>query len=72
MSAADRRAAILDAALDAFSEGGYHETSLDTVAERAGISKALIYEHFPSKHVLHKALLETYVAELMQRVMATL
>ncbi|MEK6276583.1 MAG: TetR/AcrR family transcriptional regulator [Actinomycetota bacterium] len=68
MSAADRRAAILDAALDAFSEGGYHETSLDTVAERAGISKALIYEHFSSKRELHGALLETYVGELMERV----
>jgi AcrR family transcriptional regulator len=54
------------------SERGYHETSLDAVAERAGISKALIYEHFSSKRELHKALLETYVAELMEQVMATL
>jgi AcrR family transcriptional regulator len=69
MSAADRRAAILDAALDAFSEGGYHETSLDAVAERAEISKALIYEHFASKRELHKALLETYVGELLGRVL---
>jgi AcrR family transcriptional regulator len=69
MSAEDRRAAILDAALEAFSEGGYHETSLDVVAERAGISKALIYEHFASKRELHQALLETYVAELLERVL---
>jgi AcrR family transcriptional regulator len=68
MNAADRRAAILDAALDAFAAGGYHETSLDTVAARAGISKALIYEHFASKRELHGALMETYVHELLGRV----
>lgn len=69
MSAADRRAAILEAALDAFAQGGYHETSLDAVAARAGISKALIYEHFSSKRELHGALLETYVEELLDRVL---
>jgi AcrR family transcriptional regulator len=68
MPAADRREAILAAALDAFSEGGYHETSLEKVATRAGISKALIYEHFGSKRELHGALLEMYVGELLSRV----
>jgi AcrR family transcriptional regulator len=68
MSAADRREAILEAALDAFAGGGYHETSLDAVADRAGISKALIYEHFVSKRELHRALLERYVHELLARV----
>lgn len=68
MPAADRREAILASALDAFAVGGYHETSLDAVAERAGISKALIYEHFASKRDLHTALLERYVHELLARV----
>jgi AcrR family transcriptional regulator len=68
MSAADRREAILEAALDAFAGAGYHETSLDAVADRAGISKALIYEHFASKRELHRALLERYVHELLARV----
>jgi AcrR family transcriptional regulator len=69
MAAADRRVAILDAALDAFSASDYHETSLDAVAARAGVSKALIYEHFSSKRELHGAVLETYVRELLRRVM---
>jgi AcrR family transcriptional regulator len=68
MPAADRRETILAAALDAFSEGGYHETSLENVASRAGVSKALIYEHFGSKRELHRALLEMYVGELLDRV----
>ena len=68
MPSADRRQLILAAALDAFAAGGYHETSLEEVAERAGISKALIYEHFSSKRKLHRALLETYVHELLATV----
>jgi len=68
LSAAARREVILDAALDAFAGSGFHETSLDDVARRAGISKALIYEHFASKRELYEALLETYVHELLERV----
>jgi AcrR family transcriptional regulator len=68
MSAAARREQILAVALDVFAAGGYHETTLDDVAARAGISKALIYEHFESKRELHVALLERYVRELLERV----
>ena len=66
--AAQRRESILEAALDAFADGGYHQTSLDEVARRAGVSKALIYEHFSSKNELYGELLETYVHELLDRV----
>lgn len=72
MSAADRREAILDAALEEFSMNGFHETSLEGVADRAGISKALIYEHFPSKRDLHGALLGRYVHELLERVIGAI
>jgi AcrR family transcriptional regulator len=68
MSAADRRATILDAARDAFAETGYHETSLDSIAVRAGVSKALLYEHFSSKRELYVAMLEIHVAELIERI----
>jgi AcrR family transcriptional regulator len=70
MSAADRRPLILAAARSAFADGGYHETSLDAVAERAGVSKALIYEHFTSKRELFHAMLEMHVAELIERISA--
>ncbi len=69
MAAADRREAILGAALDVFAARGFHDTTLDAVAGRAGISKALIYEHFESKRELHRALMERYVRELLARVM---
>jgi AcrR family transcriptional regulator len=72
MSAADRREVILDAALEEFSVSGFHETSLEGVAQRAGISKALIYEHFPSKRDLHEALLARYRHDLLERVISAL
>ena len=68
MPAADRREAILTAARVAFAEGGFHETSLDTVATRAGVSKALLYEHFGSKRELYVAMLEMHVHELVDRI----
>ena len=68
MTAADRREAILDAARGAFADTGYHETSLDAVAERAGVSKALLYEHFGSKRELFVAMLEMHVHELIERI----
>ena len=71
MPAADRRRAILAAALDVFSERGFHEASLEDVAARDGISKALIYEHFRSKEDLQRALMETYVHELLERILAS-
>jgi len=72
MAAADRRALILESAREAFAEGGYHRTSLDQIAERAGVSKALLYEHFDSKRELHRAMLESHVNELIERLNAAL
>ena len=70
MSAADRRAAILDAAMEAFASRGYHGTSIDDIAQAAGISKALIYEHFSSKRDLHATLIALQADELFGRLRA--
>lgn len=72
MPASDRRVLILEAAREAFAEGGYHRTSLDQIAEAAGVSKALLYEHFGSKRELHAAMLEAHVTELLERINAAL
>src|SRR4051795_7890353 len=71
LSAEDRRAAILDAALEVFSRRGYNGASIDEIANAAGISKALIYEHFPSKKDLHVSLLERHVQEIFMRLAET-
>jgi AcrR family transcriptional regulator len=71
LSAEDRRSAILDAALEVFSRRGYHGASIDEIAGAAGISKALIYEHFPSKKELHVSLLERHTQEIFVRLAQT-
>ena len=71
LSAEDRRAAILEAALEVFSRRGYNGASIDEIANAAGISKALIYEHFPSKKDLHVSLLEGHVQDIFVRLAQT-
>jgi AcrR family transcriptional regulator len=68
LTADERRQAILRAALDVFARRGYHAASIDEIAQAAGISKALIYEHFPSKRDLHVSLLEAEVRVLFARL----
>lgn len=49
--------AILDAALEVFSQHGYRGATLDQIAEVAGLSKPNLLYYFPSKEAVHKALL---------------
>ena len=70
LPAEERRRAILESAQDVFAVSGYHGSSIDEIAQAAGISKALIYEHFPSKKDLHVSLLEMHVQELLGRLAA--
>jgi AcrR family transcriptional regulator len=68
MPAAQRREVILAAAEETFARSGYHGTSLDDVAHAAGVSKALIYEHFQSKRELHGSLLDAHADEIFHRL----
>jgi AcrR family transcriptional regulator len=52
----ERRALLLEAALGAFSEKGYHATAMDDIADRAGVSKPVLYQHFDSKLDLYLGL----------------
>ena len=70
LTADERRRAILTSAQDVFAVRGYHGSSIDEIAQAAGISKALIYEHFPSKKDLHVSLLDMHVQELFDRLAA--
>jgi len=70
MPAERRRQGILDAAVEVFGQRGYHRSSIDEIATAAGVSKALIYEHFSSKKDLQASLLELYVGELFSRLSA--
>jgi AcrR family transcriptional regulator len=70
MPAGERRAAILDAAMTVFADRGYHGSSIDEIAREAGVSKALIYEHFTSKQALWASLLDVQAAEIFRRLAA--
>ncbi|MGH9269747.1 MAG: TetR/AcrR family transcriptional regulator, partial [Ilumatobacteraceae bacterium] len=67
-----RRAQLLDAALEVFVAQGYHAAAMDEIAERAGVSKPVLYQHFPSKLELYIALLDNSCDELMRGVRAAL
>ena len=53
-----RRAQLLDSALEVFVAQGYHSAAMDDIAERAGVSKPVLYQHFPGKLELYLALLD--------------
>ena len=53
-----RRAQLLSAALEVFVAQGYHAAAMDDIAERAGVSKPVLYQHFPGKLDLYLALLD--------------
>lgn len=70
MSAPARRDALLDAAAEVFARSGYNLASLEEIATTAGVSKALIYEHFDSKRELHVELVNRQAAEVFGRLEA--
>jgi len=57
----DARQELLSAAADVFAERGFHDASIDEIAERAGYSKGAVYWHFASKDDLFLALVEERV-----------
>src|SRR5919112_6677563 len=63
----ERRAQLLAAATDVFVNNGYHATVMDDIAEHAGVSKPVLYQHFPGKLELYLALLERHTGELVRR-----
>ena len=67
-----RRKQLLGAAREIFVAQGYHAAAMDEIAERAGVSKPVLYQHFPGKLELYLALLDESVAELVGAVSAAL
>jgi AcrR family transcriptional regulator len=59
MPAAERRTQLLDVALERFAATGYHATSMEDIADAAGVTKPVLYQHFHSKQELYSELLDT-------------
>jgi AcrR family transcriptional regulator len=67
-----RRLQLLGAARDVFVAQGYHAAAMDEIAERAGVSKPVLYQHFPGKLELYLALLDDSADEMVRMVSAAL
>jgi AcrR family transcriptional regulator len=64
---AQRRTDIISAAVEVFSESGFRDGTLRTVAERAGMTHAGMRHHFPTKVDLHEAVLKWREVDTLQR-----
>ncbi|HEY2507165.1 MAG TPA: TetR/AcrR family transcriptional regulator [Streptosporangiaceae bacterium] len=64
----ERRVQLLGAARDVFVAQGYHAAGMDEIAERAGVSKPVLYQHFPGKLELYLALLDESAGQLVRQV----
>ncbi|WP_341926625.1 TetR/AcrR family transcriptional regulator [Nocardioides psychrotolerans] len=62
----ERRAQLLSSALEIFVAQGYHAAAMDDIAERAGVSKPVLYQHFPGKLELYLALLDTSCDQIIE------
>ncbi|CAA9372886.1 MAG: Transcriptional regulator, AcrR family [uncultured Nocardioidaceae bacterium] len=75
LSRSARRAQLLDSALDVFVAQGYHAAAMHDIAVRAGVSKPVLYQHFPGKLDLYLALLDAacdqVVAEVREALAST-
>jgi AcrR family transcriptional regulator len=61
-----RRSQLLGAAREVFVAQGYHAAAMDEIAERAGVSKPVLYQHFPGKRELYLALIEQHSTEVVE------
>jgi AcrR family transcriptional regulator len=68
LPAARRRRQLLDVALQVFAERGFHETAMNDIADAAGVTKPVLYQHFRSKRELFGELLADVGRELQDTI----
>src|SRR5271165_5533135 len=64
----ERRGQLLAAASEVFVDRGFHAAGMDEIADRAGVSKPVLYQHFSSKLDLYLAVLQRHVDNLVSGV----
>jgi AcrR family transcriptional regulator len=72
MSGKERREQLLDVGRGLFAAKGFDGTSVEEIAERAGVSKPVVYEHFGGKEGLYAVVVDREVRRLLDRVTASL
>ncbi|HWH33348.1 MAG TPA: TetR/AcrR family transcriptional regulator [Egibacteraceae bacterium] len=68
LSAQERRQQLLEVAGGLFAEHGFHGLSMEQLADAAGVSKPVLYQHFPSKRELYLALMQDAIAEMESQI----
>jgi AcrR family transcriptional regulator len=63
-----RREQLLDVALRLFASSGFNATTMDDIAEAAGVTKPLLYQHFDSKRALYLELVDTVAGSLLEAI----
>jgi AcrR family transcriptional regulator len=65
LTAERRRGQLFAVALELFAQRGYRATTMDDIAEAAGVTKPLVYQHFESKRALYLELMDVFSRELV-------
>lgn len=68
LSASARRAQLIDVGRTVFAERGYEATSVEEIAERAKVSKPIIYEHFGGKEGLYAVIIDREMEHIVARI----
>jgi AcrR family transcriptional regulator len=69
LPAQQRRSQLLEVAIGLFAEHGFHATSMDDIAEAAGVTKPVLYQHFPSKRALYRELVDNVDRQLTEQLL---
>ncbi|MBJ7355384.1 MAG: TetR/AcrR family transcriptional regulator [Thermoleophilaceae bacterium] len=69
LSRGERYDLILEHAIDVFGTRGYHNVAMDDIADAAGVSKALVYQHFESKDELYLEVLRSFQSQIKESVL---
>jgi AcrR family transcriptional regulator len=64
----ERRQQLIHTAVEEFARNAYHSTSMNDVAEAAGVTKPVLYQHFTSKRDLYRQLLGEIGAQLRETI----
>ena len=70
LTAAERREQLLQVALTVFAQRGYHTTSMNDIADAAGVTKPVLYQHFDSKRALYIAVLDAVGKNMIHAITA--
>ncbi len=68
LTAAARRAQLIEVGRQVFAEHGYEATSVEEIAERARVSKPIVYEHFGGKEGLYAVIVDREVEHILSRI----